>query len=378
MLKIKTKLVFIGSDSFAFLNFRGELIKKLIALNYDIFAILPPSSSEIDFEIKRLGVNVEYVQLNRRSINFISDILYLIKIFLILKKIKPAIIISFFIKPIIYGMLASSLINIPRRIALIEGLGSVYTAEIISRNYKRRSLKYLVNLLYKFSLYFATDVIFLNEIDKIEFQKLKIISVDKGVVFGPIGVNLSTWCRQSSYPKQITFLMACRLIEEKGVLEFLKASKLLKKIYPNVRFILAGAIEHGTNAVNIKVILKSVNDGDIEWLGHVNIKSWMDSSSVFILPTYYREGVPRSIQEAAAMSMAVITCEVPGCLDVVIPGITGFFVKPQDPNDLADKMSNFCLNPNLVLELGKNSRLLSERLFCVSKFNNKFVNLIGE
>ena len=373
---VKSKILFIGSDAFAFVNFRGELRESLSKLNYNIIAILPPCSVEVHLQIKKLGVNVYYVEINRRRVNIISDIKYFLKIFILFKKIKPDIIVSFFIKPIVFGMIASRLVNIPRRIALIEGLGSVYTDKTHSRNITQIYFKYLVNLLYKLSLYCATDVIFLNEIDRNDFHNFNLLSLSKGLVFGPIGVNLSYWSRESPYPSQITFLMASRLIEEKGVFQFLGASKLLRKSFPNVRCILAGGVEYGTNAIKVEQIFKSVNDGDIEWLGHVDIKKWMDSSSVFVLPTYYREGVPRSIQEASAMSMPVITCNVPGCFDVLIPGLTGFFVNPRDSIDLADKMSKFCLDPNLVSDLGKNSRLLSEKLFDVSIFNDKFLNLI--
>ncbi len=372
----ESNILFVGSDAFAFINFRGELIKSLTGANYNVFAILPPCSVEVDHQIKKLGVNVYYLKLNRRGLSILSDIFYFIEILKILKRIKPKIVVSFFIKPIVYGMLASRLANIPRRIALIEGLGSIYTNGAHTRKFTFRIIKFIVNLLYKIALYHATDVILLNETDKSDLQELKVLTLGKGVVFGPIGVNLAYWSRRSVYPEQITFLMACRLIQEKGVLQFLEASKLLKKSFPNARFILAGGVEYGANAIDIELIHKSVINGDIEWVGHVDIKNWMDLSSVFVLPTYYREGVPRSIQEASAMSMPIITCEVPGCFDVLVPGLTGFFVNPRDPIDLANTMRKFCINPNLVLELGKNSRLLSERMFDVSIFNDKFLELI--
>jgi glycosyltransferase involved in cell wall biosynthesis len=159
-----------------------------------------------------------------------------------------------------------------------------------------------------------------------------------------------------------TFLLVARLLREKGILEYVEAARLVKAKYPKVRFILLGALDVNPSSLTQKELDSWVSEGLLEWPGHVAVQPWLTQTSVFVLPSY-REGLPRSTQEAMAMARPVITTDVPGCRETVIENVNGFLVPARDSAALAQAMFKFVEQPDLVGPMGQQSRLMAEMYF---------------
>ena len=159
-----------------------------------------------------------------------------------------------------------------------------------------------------------------------------------------------------SYPDEITFLMVGRIIREKGVIEYCESARELKKDYPNAHFVLLGGYDKSLGALNEEDIKPYLDDGSIEFPGESDDPvSFYRNCSVFVLPSYYREGLPRTILEAMSCSRPVITTDWPGCRDPMLDGTTGYLVPIKDKEALKEKMLEFLKNPELISIMGENA-----------------------
>ncbi|EJC63028.1 putative galactosyltransferase [Alcaligenes faecalis subsp. faecalis NCIB 8687] len=287
---------------------------------------------------------------------------------LLLRKLRPDVTFAFSTKPVIYGTLAAWLANVKRRVAMIEGVGFVFTDSAQPLGWRRRMLRFLVSLLYKSALQRADQVIFLNQDDRNEFVSRGLALKEHTMVLGGIGVNLEAWRVAPSVSKPVTFLLAARLLREKGVLEYVEAAKQVLALHPDVRFLLLGGLDSNPGALSKSDVQAWVNEGVLEWPGHVDIKPWMTQASVFVLPSW-REGVPRSTQEAMAMGRPVITTDAPGCRETVIEGVNGYRVPIRDIQALKHAMLLFIENPGMIEPMGEASRRLAEERFDVNMVN---------
>src|SRR5690606_30973703 len=186
-------------------------------------------------------------------------------------------------------------------------------------------LRTTVLKLYAFALARAERVIFQNRDDLNEFTDAGVVSQDKAVNAGGTGVDLQEWPLSPPVTKPVTFLLAARLLREKGILEYVEAARTIKARYPEVRFILLGGLDTNPGGISAAEVHSWVEEGVLEWPCHVKVKPWFEQMSVFVLPSY-REGVPRSTQEAMAMGRPVITTDAPGCRETVEHGVNGFLV----------------------------------------------------
>ena len=251
---------------------------------------------------------------------------------------------------------------------MIEGVGFVFTDSAQPLGWRRRMLRFLVSLLYKSALQRADQVIFLNQDDRNEFVSRGLALKERTMVLGCIGVNLEAWRVAPSIRKPVTFLLAARLLREKGVLEYVEAAKQVLAVHPDVRFLLLGGLDSNPGALSQSDVQAWVNEGVLELPGHVDIKPWMTQASVFVLPSW-REGVPRSTQEAMAMGRPIITTHAPGCRETVIEGVNGYRVPVRDIQALKHAMLLFIENPGMIEPMGEASRRLAEERFDVNMVN---------
>jgi len=253
---------------------------------------------------------------------------------------------------------------------MIEGLGYVFTPPEGPEPLKRRILRGAVSMLYATALRCANRVFFLNKDDIEDFLKSHLVSSEKVFLLGGIGVDLHEWQPSPPITKSVTFLLAARLLREKGIVEYARAAQLIKQKHPGTRFILLGSLDTNPGALSRRDVEQWTSDGILEWPGHVpDVRPWFARSSVFVLPSYYREGVPRSTQEVMAMARPVITTDAPGCRDTVIDGENGFLVPVRDAEALAEAMERFILEPELIETMGQASRRIAEERFDVRKIN---------
>lgn len=368
-------IVIISSQAFSLVNFRGPLIGDLVAASVTVYALAPDYDDELRQQIQAFGANPIDLQLTRTGMNPVRDFIDTLRLAALLRRLLPDVTLGYFIKPVIYGTLASWLAGVPRRVAMIEGLGYVFTASGDRQPWRRKLLKTLVSSLYRFSLSRAHKVIFLNRDDLGEFVAARLVHEEKTVNLGGIGVDLSDWPVVPTHTQPVTFLLAARLLREKGIVEYAEAARLVKAHHPDVRFVLLGGVDPNPGGLGQAEVQAWVIEGVLEWPGHVAVKPWLTKTSVFVLPSY-REGVPRSTQEAMAMGRPVITTDAPGCRETVDEGVNGFLVPVRDVPALAEAMLRFVKNPRLIESMGHESRRLAEMRFDVRRVNARLLKIL--
>ena len=357
------------------LNFRGPLIRDLVAAGVRVHALAPDYDDELRQKLQELGANPVDFQLTRTGMNPVRDGIDMLKLAALLRRLRPDVTLGYFIKPVIYGTLAAWLAGVPRRVAMIEGLGYVFTVSSDRQSWRRKLLKTLVSVLYRFALDRAHQVIFLNKDDLAEFIAKHLVHEEKAVNLGGIGVDLSDWPVTPAHVQPVTFLLAARLLREKGIVEYAEAARLVKARHPEVRFVLLGGLDPNPGSFSHAEVQAWAAEGLLEWPGHVVVKPWLSQASVFVLPSY-REGIPRSTQEAMAMGRPVITTDAPGCRETVEEGVNGFLVPVRNVQALADAMLRFVQNPSLIESMGRESRRLAEANFDVRKINARLLKIL--
>jgi glycosyltransferase involved in cell wall biosynthesis len=373
----KKKIAIIGSQAFALWNFRGPLIQEMVERNLEVYALAPDYDDETREKVRKLGAKPVQYRLSRTGLNPFRDALNFLGLTLTLRRIRPDVTFSYTIKPVIYGTLAAWIVGVPRRFAMIEGLGYAFTAPGEREEMKRRVVRTIAQFLYKLALRRATKVFFLNPDDLNEFVQKRLVFSEKVFLLGPIGVDLRAFTPAPPVTEPITFVLAARLLREKGVLEFVEAARRIKAKYSNIRFIVLGGLDTNPGAIPRKEVEGWVKEGLIEWPGHVaDVRPYLAQASVFVLPSY-REGGPRSIQEAMAMARPIITTDAPGCRETVIPGVNGFLVPVRNVDALVSAMERFINEPELIERMGKESRRIAEERFNVHKINQVLLEAMG-
>lgn len=367
----------VSSQAFSLFNFRGPLIRDLVASGVQVHALAPDYDDELRQQISSLGANPVDFQLTRTGMNPMHDVLDTLRLTALLRRLRPDVTLGYFIKPVIFGTLAAWLAGVPRRIAMIEGLGYVFSSSGSRQTWRRKLLRTLVSLLYRFSLTRAQKVIFLNKDDLAEFVDANLVDERKCVNLGGIGVDLADWPLAPPINQPVTFLLAARLLREKGIVEYTEAARQVKARYPVVRFVLLGGLDPNPSGLLQSEVESWVKEGLLEWPGHVAVKPWLTQASVYVLPSYYREGVPRSTQEAMAMGRAVITSDAPGCRETVDEGVNGFLVPVRDVQALTNAMLRFVETPPLIGIMGCESRRLAETRFDVRTINARLLKILG-
>lgn len=374
------KIVIIGTIASSLYIFRKDLILSLIDRGYTVYAFTSDSDKAELTKIAQLGAMPTHYELSRGGLNPYHELSSTISLYKKIKQIQPDIVFSYFIKPVIYGTLAAKLANVPKKIAMIEGLGSAFTEYPEGSTSKMQLVRKAQISLFKLALPLADKVIFLNPDDPKDLLiKNKIKNVNFSVL-GGIGLNLKDYELSPVTLKQpIRFIFIARLLKEKGIFEFIDAAKIVKKRYPQTIFTVLGSIDtHSLGAMKQEQLDELIASNLIEYPGHVsNVSEWIAKSHVFVLPSFYREGVPRSTQEAMAVGRAVITTDVPGCRETVVKGKNGFIVPKWDAQALAKKMIYFIQNPEQIKLMGEASYHLAQEKFDANKVNKKLLKIIG-
>lgn len=372
-------IIIIGTVASSFLGFRADLIKILIQKNHIVYAFTSEyTNSELE-KIKLLGaIPVTYEQ-KRGGLNPLVDVISTYLLTSKIKAIAPDLVFSYFSKPVIFGTLAARWAKVPKVIGMLEGLGYTFTKQPKGLIKRTQLIKQIQIALYRISLPRLDTLIFLNPDDPNDLLEEYSIKVRKVEVLGGIGLNLDDYSYSNNYPKNPVFIFIARLLAEKGIHDYIAAAKIVKNIYPQARFVVLGAIDKVALGALTEVELRQVIKASIiEYPGHVNnVSDWITKSSVFVLPSYYREGVPRSTQEAMAIGRPIITTDVPGCRETVIDGVNGFLVEKWNPKALAEKMIYFIEHPEQIKKMGDESYKLAQEKFDADKVNKRLINMLG-
>ncbi|WP_445659681.1 glycosyltransferase family 4 protein [Acinetobacter baumannii] len=372
------KIALIGTTGSSFYGFRADLIRSLVANGHQVYAFTSEYTENCLEKIKALGAEPVTYQLSRGGLNPFADIASTYELIRKIKKIKPDIVFSYFAKPVIYGTLAASFAKVPRIIGMLEGLGYTFTAQPEGQTSKTKLIRNIQVLLYRLAFPRLHDMIFLNSDDEKDLIHAYTLPVKKVHILGGIGLDLKYYSYSPAPLDPVNFLFIGRLLKEKGIFEFIDAIKIIKHKYPNTKFTILGGLDtQNMGALSKSQLDELIAEDLFEYPGHVsNVKDWIANSSVFVLPSY-REGVPRSTQEAMAIGRPVITTDVPGCRDTVENGVNGFLVARWDPKALADKMCYFIENPEQVNIMGLKSYEIAQEKFDAKKVNAKLIDIMG-
>ena len=373
------KIAIIGTVASSIHGFRSDLIKELVNKDCEVYTFFAEYNFGDIEKIEALGAIPVVYNIHRSGLNPLTDIKATIELAKNLKRIRPDIVFSFAAKAVVFGTIAAKLARIPRTVGMIEGLGYTFTDQPHGLSIRINLIKRTQVLLYKVALPQLDELIFLNPDDSKDLLDKYSIKVKRVEILGGIGLNLEDYNYSNTYPVTPTFIFIARLLAEKGIHDYIAAARIVKESYPNTKFIVLGAIdEQSLGALKDSELNKYVESNIIEHLGHVdNVSEWIAKSSVFVLPSYYREGVPRSTQEAMATGRAVITTDVPGCRETVVDGVNGFLVGKWDPEALAEKMIYFIENPEQIAIMGNESYKIAQEKFDAEKVNQRLLKMIG-
>ncbi|SFH07541.1 galacturonosyltransferase [Desulfotomaculum arcticum] len=346
------RILILANHFITIYAFRKELIKKLVDAGNEVYIALP-KTKEIEY-FSNIGCEIIDTPLDRRGTNPISDIMLLLQYIRKIKVIKPNIILTYTIKPNTYGGIAARICR-AKVIHTVTGLGSVYIQNMWQ--------KHIAVLLNKIAFKYANKVVFLNEDNKEFYKKLGIISEMQNTMIVPgSGVNLKKFkhVEQPSGDK-IIFTFVGRVLQDKGIEEYLTAAKELVKNYNNVEFEVVGFVDEERY---IKLLNEFDRKGIIKYLSKRNdVPQIMAKSSCIVLPSY-GEGRGTVLQEGAAVGRPLITCDTYGCKENVVDGYNGFLCKTSDAESLKIKMEEFLnLSQEQKALMGKRSREKAEKEF---------------
>lgn len=352
------------------INFRGPLLEALKQKGFDVHVAAPdlPLGNPTRLRLETMGCIVHSIPLNRVGMNPISDLASLIHLWQLMRRIRPECVLSYTVKPVIYGLLAARMARVPRRYALITGLGYAFQGQEGGDN-KRKLIRSLVQGLYGLALRGAHKVFFQNPDDQKLFKDLKILgrSTPSLAVNGS-GVDVAQF-EVELLPQQINFLLIARLLGDKGVREYAEAARKVRSLHPAVKFSLVGWVDDNPDAIAQSELDTWVNEGAVNFLGRLtDVRPAITSCSVYVLPSY-REGTPRTVLEAMAMGRPIITTDAPGCRETVVTGVNGFLVPVKDVDGLVSAMIHFINNPDAIGSMGRASRVIAEEKYDVHKVN---------
>lgn len=360
------KFLLIASYPQSIINFRGSLLVKILELGFELHLAIPKSSSNDSLikQFRSLNIQIHEIKLDRTGMNPFIDIVTILSLWLLIRRVKPSFSLAYTVKPVIYGCLASFLGGIGNNYALITGLGYVFT----NNSNHITLLEKILTILYRISLYRVSKVFFHNKDDEELFFSKGIINKfdNKTCVVNGSGVSIDTF-KIASFPKVFKFLMIARLLGNKGIREFVQAAKIVRKHNPQVKFGVVGWIDDNPDSISKNELLEWENAGDVQFHGQLHdVKLEIAKCSVYVLPSY-REGTPRSVLEAMAMGRPIITTDTPGCRETVKDNWNGFLVPVKSAEKLSIAMLKFIESPNLVTTMGKRSRKIAEDKYDVNK-----------
>lgn len=366
------RILIISPKNKTVFNFRGDLIRDMISHGHEVL-VTGPNRDFLD-DVLALGVGeLIHVPLVKDNTSITGDLAYLRELIRVMKDKKPDMVFGYTIKPVIYGSIAARICGVPRIHAMVTGLGRVYT----SSGLKARMVRMITKVLYKTAFRACKNVIFQNGDDIGELVAGGYLPESKTILVNGSGVNMDRF-RRTELPEGPVFLMVSRIIREKGVMEYCQAARTVKQSHPNARFILLGGFDSSMGALKPEDIQPYIDDGSIEFPGEVKDPvAFYQKASVFVLPSYYREGLPRTLLEAMACGRAIVTTDWPGCRVPVEDGVNGYMVPIKDPDTLADRLEVLARNGELRERMGAAAYDSCASRFEVSIINARMRDALG-
>jgi glycosyltransferase involved in cell wall biosynthesis len=331
-------------------NFRLPLIRALIGKGWRVTVLAPRDAYSA--RVESAGAAHRHIDLDPRGMNPLRELATIGRFKKAYRELTPAVALQYTIKPDIYGSIAARSLGIPV-INTITGLGTMFSGGLKER---------AVRALYRYAFAKADLVFFQNVDDQDLFMRSGIVRKERTALLPGSGVDTERFSPRPRGAGPFTFLLAARLLRAKGVEEFIAAARQVKARHAGTRFVLLGSHDPSDREyANAGLVSRSQEDGTIESPGHVDdIRPFLAAADCIVLPSYYREGIPRSLLEAASMGKPLIAADSVGTREPVRDGVNGFLCRPRDPQDLASKMElMLAMSREKLEEMGAASRRLA-------------------
>lgn len=350
-------LLFANTDWYLY-NFRRSLALAVQAAGHDVLLVSP--AGDYGQRLRDLGLRWEPLPMDRRSLNPLREAMLLVHLVKLMRRERVDLVHGFTIKSAVYGALAGRIAGARARISAVAGMGYVFT----SRGLKARLLRPMVRSLLRLTLGGGGARLILQNPDDVAlFERAGLMDPSHIRLIPGSGVDCSRFMprpvsagrRSAGVPR---VLLAARLLWDKGLEEYVQAARILRTQGRKVIFLLAGTPDAGNpGAVPEDTVRAWVEDGLLQWLGHVDdMGALFASVDMVALPSYYGEGLPKSLIEAAACALPLITTDIPGCREVVSDGVDGLLVPPRDSQALAAAIARLLDDPEMAAGFGRAAR----------------------
>ncbi|NVB79448.1 MAG: glycosyltransferase family 4 protein [Kofleriaceae bacterium] len=357
-------------------NMRRELLEFIRARGHEVTVVAPGDEAEMSSALASFGARFRRWDVQRTRIAPSSDLRAARDLYSILREERPDVVFLYQIKAVLLGPVTARLARVPRVVVLVNGLGSVFDEEGYGATWQAR----IARRAYALSLRGVDTIVFQNPDDPEHLRSRSLLPADAHWTVVPgSGVDLSRFAPRSTAPEIPTFTLISRLLVSKGIRDFAEAARRLRGEQA-ARFRIVGQLEdpNHPDAVTRDELEQWVRDGLVEYRSFTDdIPAVLTDTTVFVLPSYYREGVPRTNLEALAMGLPVVTCDSVGCRETVVDGVNGFLVPPRDPATLAERLRRYVRQESLVAEHGRASRALAEQVFAMQTINAQMLTALG-
>ena len=371
------RVAVIASYGLSLTNFRLELLKRMVANGHSVLALAPEIGSDTSKTLSDIGVTYREIPMSRAGINPLEDLKTLRSLTSELRDFKPNVVLPYTMKPIIYGNLAARRVGACRRYALFTGLGYTFSEE--NPTGKRAFVRAVAVRLYRAALR-GLDLAFVyNPAEEADIRKFGLVPADVPVLRVPgSGVDLSRY-EDSALPNgPVQFLMIARLLKSKGVGIYVEAARILKERGIAAEVCLLGPLDPNPDGYSEADVNEWQAKNILTYLGATkDVRPYIRNASAIVLPAIHREGIPRTVLEAMSMGRAVITTDVPGCIDSIVDGEDGFIVPAGDARALADAMERLAADGCLAAAMGRSGRKRAEDFFDVHKVNEILLHAMG-
>ena len=367
------KVLFCNNLLSGLLDFRGNVIRHFLDKGLEVVVVYIAANDTEALKKLPEGVKHYAVQVSRTSRNPLNDLRFMRELMKIMRRERPDYVFNYTIKPNIYGALAAWLNRIPCT-DMMAGLGYAFTNNSLSSKIARA--------LYRFALRHCRHLLLLNEANVETVKRMRICKAEKIILLrGGEGVDLAHYAFSDNTSDDTVFLFIARLIEEKGYGDFVKAAEKVKQSFPQARFQVIGSYDLGyPKAIGKAQVERDVAAGTIEYLGVTSdMRAYYSRPGyVICIPSYYSEGLNRSLMEGCATGNPIITTDHPGCRETVEDGLNGYLVPVRQPDQLALAMRKYLLcSADEKAEMSRNSRRLAEKRFGVAEVIRVYDEIIA-
>lgn len=369
------RIAVVHSNADYLLGLRLPLLRHLRE-RFEVVAMAPHLRAAHLEDLAALGIEGADFSLQPTGLNPLADLLDTVRLARKLRLLRLDAILTNTIKPVTLGTFAAALAGIPRRYALISGLGFAFMDDEEPAGIRKRVVRVVATAQYRAALALNRRVVFHNRDDMRFFVEAGICRADRAGYVDGSGVDTVAFAQAPPVSEPV-FVAVSRLLRDKGIGEYLEAARMVKSRIPEASFLLVGDVDPNPSSLDRQDVERYVEDGTIHWAGAVtDVRPWLRRAAVFVLPSY-REGIPRSTLEAMATGRAVVTTDVSGCRETVIEGTNGLLVPARNAAALADAMATLAVQPDRVREMGIASRRIAEERFDVAVVHRRLDELIG-